>query len=123
MASQEARTLLKARKLGVFTPAVLHVDLEHSSLYLEKIEGQSIKAALHGGLLAADETTRVMKEIGKAVAKLHDGGIIHGDLTTSNLMLRPDGRVVRASLGSRALGPRDEKDRSETRSFAGGCRW
>jgi TP53 regulating kinase-like protein len=82
----------------VYTPTVLHVDLEHSSLYLARVDGQSVKEALHANSLPTDEIHRVMKEIGKAVAKLHDGGIIHGDLTTSNIMLRPDGRVVRAPV-------------------------
>lgn len=27
--------------------------------------------------------------MGRAVATLHDGGLVHGDLTTSNLLLRP----------------------------------
>lgn len=26
-------------------------------------------------------------QMGKAIAKLHDGGLIHGDLTTSNMLL------------------------------------
>lgn len=30
----------------------------------------------------------LLREIGRAVAALHDGGIIHGDLTTSNLLMR-----------------------------------
>jgi tRNA A-37 threonylcarbamoyl transferase component Bud32 len=29
-----------------------------------------------------------MHEIGVMIARLHDGGIIHGDLTTSNMMVR-----------------------------------
>ena len=29
-------------------------------------------------------------QVGKAVAKMHDGGLIHGDLTTSNILIRDD---------------------------------
>ena len=37
-----------------------------------------------------------MREIGRLVALLHDGGMVHGDLTTSNMMLREsDGSLVR----------------------------
>lgn len=32
----------------------------------------------------------LMGRIGKAVAKCHEVGVVHGDLTTSNLMLRPN---------------------------------
>ena len=31
---------------------------------------------------------KVCKQIGKNIAKLHDAGIIHGDLTTSNMILK-----------------------------------
>ena len=30
----------------------------------------------------------LMSSIGRAIARLHDTGIIHGDLTTSNMMTR-----------------------------------
>ncbi|KAF3491053.1 serine/threonine-protein kinase bud32 [Arthroderma uncinatum] len=36
----------------------------------------------------------LLKKIGGAVGLLHKTGIIHGDLTTSNLMLRPENSVV-----------------------------
>ncbi len=39
----------------------------------------------------------LMMSIGKAVALMHDGGLVHGDLTTSNLLIRAtDRRLVRA---------------------------
>jgi len=30
----------------------------------------------------------LLRAIGRAVAALHDGGVVHGDLTTSNLLVR-----------------------------------
>ncbi|KAK9945260.1 hypothetical protein M0R45_010785 [Rubus argutus] len=30
----------------------------------------------------------IAMQIGQAIGKLHDGGLIHGDLTTSNLLIR-----------------------------------
>ena len=45
----------------------------------------------------------VAGKIGRAVAQLHDGGIVHGDLTTSNMITRDgDGVLVRTD-GARAL--------------------
>jgi tRNA A-37 threonylcarbamoyl transferase component Bud32 len=38
-----------------------------------------------------------MQQIGKTVAALHDGGLIHGDLTTSNMLFTPDDKLVGAS--------------------------
>jgi serine/threonine protein kinase len=40
----------------------------------------------------------VLTQIGEALAVLHDGGLVHGDLTTSNLMVRSrDTALVRAA--------------------------
>jgi TP53 regulating kinase-like protein len=37
----------------------------------------------------------MLREVGRLVALLHDGGMVHGDLTTSNMMLRDsDGALV-----------------------------
>ena len=37
----------------------------------------------------------LLRDIGRLVALLHDGGLIHGDLTTSNMLLRsPDNTLV-----------------------------
>ncbi len=43
--------MLRARKLGVLTPCVLSVEHEASTIYLERIDGVSVKQALAGGTL------------------------------------------------------------------------
>ncbi len=41
----------------------------------------------------------MLEKIGRAVATLHDAGLIHGDLTTSNMLVRrSDSAVVRQML-------------------------
>ena len=40
-----------------------------------------------------------MKLIGIEIAKMHLADIIHGDLTTSNMMLRPNGELVLIDFG------------------------
>ena len=48
----------------------------------------------------------VATKIGRAVAALHDGGIVHGDLTTSNMITRDgDGALVRVPLTRDAAAP------------------
>ncbi|KAL3518850.1 hypothetical protein ACH5RR_021439, partial [Cinchona calisaya] len=63
----EARCMTKARRLGVSTPVLYSVDPVLHSLTFEYVEGPSI---------------------GDAIGKLHDGGLVHGDLTTSNMLVR-----------------------------------
>jgi tRNA A-37 threonylcarbamoyl transferase component Bud32 len=39
-----------------------------------------------------------MAEVGRLLALLHDGGLIHGDLTTSNMLVREVGGRPRRRL-------------------------
>lgn len=48
---QEVRSIVKARKLGVPTPVLYFVEHEASAIYMEFVQGCSVKAALHEGKL------------------------------------------------------------------------
>ena len=48
--TQEARSLLKARKLGVAAPVLYHVDAAAACLYMEFVAGASVKDRLFAGL-------------------------------------------------------------------------
>ncbi|GAQ79649.1 Protein kinase superfamily protein [Klebsormidium nitens] len=97
----EARSLAKARKLGVLTPTLYAVDPAASTLTLERVEGRSLKDLLLAETLTHEdpEIQRLAESIGACVARLHDGGLVHGDLTTSNILVRPDGQVVLIDFG------------------------
>ncbi|KAF2716965.1 kinase-like protein [Polychaeton citri CBS 116435] len=88
----EARVLVKCKKEGVSVPSVLGMDWEAGWIAAEWIEGQTVKIAIRQRD-ASDEAgfTQLLAKIGQAVGKLHASGIVHGDLTTSNMMLRPSG--------------------------------
>ncbi|KAL6238247.1 hypothetical protein BDW75DRAFT_201812 [Aspergillus navahoensis] len=114
---QEARCLQKLVKEGVSVPALLGVDWEPSAengsswLVMEWVEGGPVRGVLEeweaylkrierekglglGEGVQGSEEEKVrglMRRIGRAVGGLHKAGVIHGDLTTSNLMLRPLG--------------------------------
>lgn len=83
-------------------PGVLGLDWETKEgggwMLMEWIEGRTIKDVLIEGRQRwgtrdiakwALEVKELMMKIGGAVGKLHNVGVVHGDLTTSNLMLRP----------------------------------
>ena len=82
--SLEASLLDKARRAGISVPLVK--GQEASILILEYINGQKLKDALN--TLDKKEAEEISKKIGDSAGKLHSSGIIHGDLTTSNLILR-----------------------------------
>lgn len=96
---QEARGLIRSRKLGVLTPVLYYVDYNSNSLFLEKIEGRSVKEMLSDGAVGLEQREDLFQRIGTAVATLHDGDLNHGDLTTSNMLVRPDGALVFIDFG------------------------
>ncbi|KAL0479902.1 bud32 [Acrasis kona] len=86
--NSEGRNIEKCRQLGLDSPAVFLVDKHNSRLYMEYIEGCTVKEHLRLVDTNSAEALDLALRIGKAIATLHDGNIIHGDLTTSNIMLR-----------------------------------
>lgn len=88
---QEARCITKARKLGVPTPVLYAVDPLLHTLTFEYVDGLSVKDILLGfGSDGVNEErlNDIATQIGNAVGKLHDGGLVHGDLTTSNMIIK-----------------------------------
>jgi N6-L-threonylcarbamoyladenine synthase/protein kinase Bud32 len=85
----EARLIHTARKGGVPTPVMS--DITHDSIVMEEVKG----TLLTGSLTAAH-----CGEAGRMVGRLHTAGIMHGDLTTSNMILREsDGKCVLIDFG------------------------
>ena len=81
---REAKILSKARRVGVPTPLVINV--EDYKIVMEFIEGKRLKELLNS--LTSEERKEIAREIGILIGRLHTAGIIHGDLTTSNMILR-----------------------------------
>lgn len=91
MLEQEARCITKARKLGVSTPVLYAVDPLLHTLTFEFVEGPAVKDIFlefgsHG--IVGKRLDDIATQIGAAIGKLHDGGLVHGDLTTSNMLIR-----------------------------------
>ena len=90
----EERMLSKARRAGVRAPMVM--DASGSDITMEFIEGPTVKESL--GRMPVKSRHFVYEQIGEAAARLHGAGIMHGDLTTSNMILR-EGKLVVIDFG------------------------
>jgi len=91
----EARVMIEARKFGVRTPVIYDIDVKKCDMTMEFMVGQKVKDVLDREPSRANE---LCKKIGETVAKLHNGRISHGDLTTSNMILTPNGDVCLLDL-------------------------
>ncbi|WP_173361656.1 bifunctional N(6)-L-threonylcarbamoyladenine synthase/serine/threonine protein kinase [Methanobacterium paludis] len=85
---REAKLLSEAKRCGVITPIVYDINKEEKTIVMEKIRGKPVKDVFDN--LDIDSMKELCEKIGKNVAKLHNCGIIHGDLTTSNMILHDD---------------------------------
>ncbi len=89
----EANLLLAAARAGVRVPLLYDTDRTGATITLEKIEGQALRDALPRD--SATVACARMHTLGTMIARLHDAGVTHGDLTTSNVLVentaRPDG--------------------------------
>jgi N6-L-threonylcarbamoyladenine synthase/protein kinase Bud32 len=83
----EARIISQARRSGVPTPILR--DITGDTLVMERVEGPLLKEVL---------TRENVREAGRMVGRLHTAGIIHGDLTTSNIIVR-NGSCVLIDFG------------------------
>lgn len=86
-------------------PGVLAAGVEEGWLVLEWVGGRTVRRVLDGwahqvgkegekegdsgAYNQEEEMLDLMRRVGAEVGKLHNIGVCHGDLTTSNLMLSP----------------------------------
>jgi len=83
---READMIHQAKRAGVSSPFLFYVDAPAATLVMEYIRGDRVKDLV--GSLAAKETEDIFLEFGRNVGKLHEAGIMHGDLTTANVVRR-----------------------------------
>ncbi|MCJ7443451.1 MAG: Kae1-associated kinase Bud32 [Methanotrichaceae archaeon] len=84
---REAKMIAESRRCGVPTPIIR--DISRFLLKMEHIEGPRLKDIMN---------PMMSEEIGELVGKLHRCGIIHGDLTTSNMIFHK-GRIYLIDFG------------------------
>lgn len=83
---EEVKLLTEARKIGIPTPRIFHVDYKNFKIVMEFIEGERLKELFFKA--SEDEIKKICFEVGRLIGKLHSAGIVHGDLTTSNMILK-----------------------------------
>ncbi|KAJ4396683.1 serine/threonine-protein kinase bud32 [Gnomoniopsis smithogilvyi] len=124
----EARILARCRRDGVPVPGVYCVDEAGGWLLLEWISGVPVRVGVNAWLGTKSEEevltsgrnqelVDLMRRVGAAVGSLHTACVVHGDLTTSNMMLRPregeqgvlDGEIVIIDFGLASQGTHEEE--------------
>lgn len=85
---EEAKLMIEARNIGVSVPIIYDVDLISGIITMEYLTGKRIKDILNN--LSEKKRQTLCKKIGESIARFHNNDIIHGDITTSNMILLDD---------------------------------
>ncbi|PIN74116.1 Kae1-associated kinase Bud32 [Candidatus Woesearchaeota archaeon CG10_big_fil_rev_8_21_14_0_10_45_16] len=80
---REAKVLGKLADINFPAPHLQNFSDKRMSIVMDFVPGEKLKDVL----LRGDECGRFAQEMGEKIGKLHAENIIHGDLTTSNLIL------------------------------------
>ena len=94
---REPQLIHKAKEAGVPTPTIFLVDVADSNIIMEYVEGKTVKKTLDS--MSQSKRMGLCRHIGMLIGRLHNHGIIHGDLTTSNMILTPSGKVFFVDFG------------------------
>jgi len=78
---REAKVLEKAIALNIPVPKVILVDKDKMEIEMEEIAGLKLRDKLN-----TLNYLKLSRELGGLIATLHNNDIIHGDLTTSNMV-------------------------------------
>lgn len=81
---REAQIMNRSKLLGVRCPYIYYLNPIKSVIIMEYIKGKRMKELLD---IKAEDSLLICKKLGEIIGKLHNNNIIHGDLTTSNVIL------------------------------------
>ncbi|KAK2152600.1 hypothetical protein LSH36_323g02018 [Paralvinella palmiformis] len=90
----EVRSMLRCRTQGIQTPAVFFVNTEENKIYMEYVnDSVTVRDYIIQVQSSSDDAASSLLKplaykIGEKLGKMHNKNIIHGDLTTSNMLLR-----------------------------------
>ncbi|KFD50913.1 hypothetical protein M513_08226 [Trichuris suis] len=81
----EIRSLMRCRQVGIPVPPVYFADVSKCRLVLGFVEGSVPLRDIVSTLTSSEN--KLSEQLGKALALMHSTSIIHGDLTSSNILI------------------------------------
>jgi Kae1-associated kinase Bud32 len=87
--------MIKMYGKGVPLPALYDVDLAKKVIIMEKISGKPLIEILNG----KGDHAAILQALGRSIRMLHREAVIHGDLSTNNVIISSEGDAFLIDLG------------------------
>ena len=97
--NSEVKLMIKLNGIGVAVPAIWDVDYDKSEIIMEKIDGYQLFEILNNN----ESSPELLRNVGKSIRLLHRNAVTHGDLSTNNILITPEGDACLIDLGLAAM--------------------
>ena len=87
---REAKILQKLEELNFPAPRLREFSDKRMSIMMDFIPGEKLRDVLESG----DEYQELAQEVGRKIGRMHAQHIVHGDLTTSNMMVHQETKEI-----------------------------
>lgn len=103
----EADTMHQAKVAGAKVPSIIGIDLETNTILMTRIEGTVLRDGLD--VMNRANALELFQSLGAQIGLLHSAGVVHGDLTTSNIVVTKSGHpfIVDFGMSRRSSDPED----------------
>ncbi len=99
---REAKVIEALQQLGISVPKLIKTEEKTATITMQLVEGDKLR-----DILSSRNYLNICSEVGKAVGIMHSNNIVHGDLTTSN-MIHGGNKVYFIDFGLSLFSNKDE---------------
>ena len=98
---EEGRRLARVRHPNVLTVHGVDVHDDQVGMWTELVDGRTLREIVADqGPMDSNEAVAIGIDLSRALAAVHEGGLIHGDVKASNVFRETGGRIVLGDFGS-----------------------
>ena len=95
----EARLMVRLYKSGLNIPVLYDCDIKEQQLVMSNVPGRPLIELLNDDSIDDATMMKHLQTAGYSIRMLHRQAIVHGDLSTNNIMITPSGEAVLIDFG------------------------